>query len=490
MAYRIESIDLFVRETPPDRMAFAIGKQQQGQPLKPPAKRRPRGIFQCRLVLSDDKGRQTWGASGDRPSFGWLDKRKKYDSEQKYARLRDLVFAARKTYLDNPRFQTPFDQWYRCHAEVQKIGRARDHESLSSSYASALIERAMIDAVCRLEGSSIFEMLRTEALGLDMSRVHPELKGIRFPEVMPDRPLTRIGIRHTIGLADPITAADQPADKRINDGEPETLDEYIARDGLRYFKVKVAGDPESDLERLEKIWSVVVKADQPVVTLDGNESATDIDAFARFVEQFEQKIPGLFQHTAFIEQPLTRALTHDKSTARTIRRISAKKQLVIDEADGNTTSFKNAFRIGYDGASHKNCKGFLKSLMNFALCHRFARTTGRAPFQTGEDLSLMPLVPLQQDFVALGILNIGHCERNGHHYAFGLEHLTGGEKAEALHHHSDLYALRKMKRGTEVFLDVRGGLVRTDSLQGVGFGTTFEPDWSSMTPLENWQVIW
>ncbi|MGB0582091.1 MAG: hypothetical protein ACPGVU_20545, partial [Limisphaerales bacterium] len=62
--------------------------------------------------------------------------------------------------------------------------------------------------------------------------------------------------------------------------------------------------------------------------------------------------------------------------------------------------------------------------------------------------------------------------------------------AEALHHHSDLYALRKMKRGTEVFLDVRGGLVRTDSLQGVGFGTTFEPDWSSMTPLENWQVIW
>ena len=107
-----------------------------------------------------------------------------------------------------------------------------------------------------------------------------------------------------------------------------------------------------------------MKADQPVVTLDGNESATDIDAFARFVERFEKKIPGLFQHTAFIEQPLTRALTHDKSTSRTIRKISAKKQLVIDEADGNTTSFKNAFRIGYDGTSHKNCKGFLKSLMN------------------------------------------------------------------------------------------------------------------------------
>lgn len=490
MAYHIESIDLFVRETPPGRMAFVIGKQKPGEPPKPPAKRRPRGIFVCRLILADEKGNRAWGASGDRPSFGWLDKRKKYDSEQKYERLCDLVLAARQIHLDHPTFKNAFDQWHRCHAEIQKIGRERDHESLSSSYASALIERAVIDAVCRLESRSVFEMLRADALGLDLPRVHSELKGMRFSQVMPKRPLTRISIRHTVGLADPITAADQPPDQRVNDGEPETLGEYLARDGLRHFKVKIAGDPQSDLQRLEKIWSVVVQADQPIVTLDGNESATDIDAFAKFVEQFEKRIPGLFQHTAFIEQPLTRALTHDRSTAKTIRKISTKKPLVIDEADGNTTSFKNAFGIGYDGTSHKNCKGFLKSLMNYALCHRFARSTDRAPFQTGEDLSLMPLVPLHQDFAALGVLHIDHCERNGHHYAFGQEHLTAEEKRAALKHHPELYVRRKMKRGSEVFLNIRQGMVRTDSLHRTGFGTVFQPNWQAMTPLEKWNVIW
>ena len=153
MAYHIESIDLFVRETPPGRMAFVIGKQKKGEPPKPPAKRRPRGIFLCRMTVADDRGNRAWGASGDRPSFGWLDKRKRYDSEQKYERLRDLVFAARKVYLAHPKFTSPFDQWYRSHAEIQKIGRERDHESLSSSYASALIDAGFSDQeIARIDG--------------------------------------------------------------------------------------------------------------------------------------------------------------------------------------------------------------------------------------------------------------------------------------------------------------------------------------------------
>ena len=486
MAYRIESIEVFVRETPPGRMAFVIGKQQKGEPPKPPSKRRPRGILECRMIITDDRGRRAWGASGDRPSFGWMDKRKKYSSDQKYERIRDLVLAARKVYLDNPSFKTPFDQWYRCHAEVLKIGRAADHEDLTSSYASAMMERAMIDAVCRIEGRSVFEMLQQERLGLDPGRVHPELKGAKVSRLMPKRPLGELFIRHTVGLADPIVAADQPKEKRINDGEPETLEEYIRHDGLRYFKVKIAGDPESDIERLEKIWSTVVHADQPTVTFDGNESATDIDAFAKFVEQFEKRIPGLFQHTAFIEQPLTRALTHDRSTARTIAKISSKKLLVIDEADGNTTSFSRAFRIGYSGVSHKNCKGFFKSVMNYCLCHHFAETTGRHAFQTGEDLSLMPIVPLHQDFAALAAMNIGHCERNGHHYAYGHRHLTESEQALAAKRHTGLYA----KRRGDIFLNIQKGRVDIRSLQDVGFGTSIQPEWNSMTPLDRWQVIW
>ena len=147
MAYRIESIELFVRDMPPGRMAFVLGKDKTGADNKPSQKRRVRGIYLCRMVVSDDKGRSAWGASGDRPSFGWLDKRKKYSNEDKYTRLQKLVEAASKVYLANPKFKTPFGQWHRCHAKIQKLGRERDHENLSASFASALFERAMIDAI-------------------------------------------------------------------------------------------------------------------------------------------------------------------------------------------------------------------------------------------------------------------------------------------------------------------------------------------------------
>ncbi len=489
MAYRIESIEVFVRETPRGRMSFVIGKQKkpvQSNSKPSTGKRRPRGILMCRMEISDDQGRKAWGASGDRPSFGWLDKRLRYDSEQKLNRLFDLVQAARKFHLDHPRFVSPFVQWANCHAEIQRIARQDDHESLSASYASSLIERAMIDAVCRLHKRSFFQMLREDGFGFDPGRFFPELKGVTFSKILPQRPLTQLHIRHTVGLSDPIRAADQPKEKRVNDGEPETLEEYIRHDGLRYFKVKISGNPAADLDRLNRIWSTVLKADQPVVTLDGNESADNIDAFARFVEDFEKKLPGLFQHTAFIEQPLTRKLTHDTATTGTIHRISKKKLLVIDEADGNTTSFKHAFPIGYSGVSHKNCKGVFKSLMNFCLCRHFNETTKRHAFQTGEDLSLMPVVPLQQDFAALAAMNISHCERNGHHYAYGNDHLTEAEQELALKHHPDLYTRR---RG-EIFLNIRRGRIDCRSLQSAGFATRFEPDWNSMSPLNKWEPLW
>ena len=204
------------------------------------------------------------------------------------------------------------------------------------------------------------------------------------------------------------------------------------------------------------------------------------------METFEKRIPGLFQHTAFIEQPLTRALTHDASTAKTIKAISKKKPLVIDEADGNTTSFSNAFKIGYAGVSHKNCKGFLKSVINHCLCRKLIEKTGRDAFQSGEDLSLMPLVPIHQDFAALALLNIPHAERNGHHYSYGQGHLTNREKALAKKNHPELYAQR---RG-DLFLDIRGGRIRCESLQCPGFGVKFEPEWSKQTLLSQWKVVW
>lgn len=478
MSYRIGSIDLFVRETPPGRMAFALGTRRT---TKTPPERLTNPLGHVRLVLRDDSGGETFGCSGDRLSVRWLDKRAGRSKGLKLRELVALIEHARDVYLENRSFDDPFRMWKRCHTAIVEAGLRRGQEDLTSSFASALLERALVDAVCRLAGKSVFRMVHEDKLGLRPDDVHPELRGFSLADHLSPHPVTRFHIRHTVGIADPLVETDLPAAKRVNDGLPETLQEYIRTDGVTFFKVKISGDVERDLRRLEKIWSVLPKTPETVVTLDANESYADIDSLTRFVKTLEREVVGLFQHLRYIEQPLPRALTLDPTTRTAIRRLAEIKPLLIDEADGRLHSYREAYSIGYAGTSHKNCKGFFKSLLNRALVARHMARNETA-FLSGEDLQNLPIVPLHQDFATLSILGLTDCERNGHHYNHGLSLLSQKDRESVARHHRDLY----VPRGDRWFLNVRGGKVECASLQCVGFGVQDEPDWQSMTDMRKW----
>ena len=45
-----------------------------------------------------------------------------------------------------------------------------------------------------------------------------------------------------------------------------------------------------------------------------------------------------------------------------------------------------------------------------------------------DNLTNVPVVPLQQDLAAVRALGIPHLERNGHHYVHGLAHCSAGER--------------------------------------------------------------
>ena len=215
MPYKIEQAELLIRETPPDRQSFAIGGK--------PTKRRPRAILLVRLLLSDDRGKTAWGVAGDRPSFGWLDKRPGYTPEEKLERLLELVRGARDIYLSKP-FKSPETHWINCHREILQLGIEQKHEALSSTFASALLERAMLDAFCRLHGVSLFDALKQRLLEPNFAELDPSLKGMKLHELLPSQPRVSFNIRHTVGLSDPLLDSEIVPDERINDGEPESLD--------------------------------------------------------------------------------------------------------------------------------------------------------------------------------------------------------------------------------------------------------------------------
>ena len=173
----------------------------------------------------------------------------------------------------------------------------------------------------------------------------------------------------------------------------------------------------------------------------------------------------------------------DPGVAPALRELGRDKPVIIDEADGWVGAFKEAIALGYRGVSHKNCKGVYKSLHNLAIAQVHNARRGRGElFLSAEDLTNLPVVPLQADLASVALLGITHAERNGHHYFRGLGHLGEAEKAAALLAHPDLYE----HRGDEVFLRITDGMLECASLQVPGMGFAAPPDIPAMTPVEDW----
>jgi hypothetical protein len=221
------------------------------------------------------------------------------------------------------------------------------------------------------------------------------------------------------------------------------------------------------------------------ISLDGNEQYKELESFLGLIERMKAspRLERFWREVMFIEQPLERSVAMEPGIEPELRRLSEEKPVIIDEADGWLTAFREAVALGYRGTSHKNCKGIYKSLHNLAFASTHNAALGREElFLSAEDLTNLPVVPLQADLASVALLGIGHVERNGHHYFRGLGHLSEAEKAAALARHPDLYE----QRGDEVFLRIENGMLECRSLQVPGMGFAALPDIAAMISPEAW----
>ena len=429
-----------------------------------------------RLTIEDSRGKTARGVAADGLPPRWFDKDPEKSLRQNVEDQVQAMTLARDIYLDcGARAATASEHWQAALPRVYQDCAKAGLNALTSAFGSSFFERAMLDALARLHGLSFFNLLKEDLTGLETS------------PILPDRPLEKLYCRHTVGLGDPIRSEDIPGEDRLLDGLPQALDECIDEYGLRYFKVKVCGDDETDLARIAELTTLFEQrcTDGYSITLDGNEQYRDpaqlIELLGRLAG--EPSTGRFCERILFIEQPLSRetALSGDQEVG--LRKLAGIRPIIIDESDDSLDSFERAAALGYSGTSHKNCKGIFKSLHNRRLICKLNEEAGRELyFQSAEDLANLPIIPLQQDLAAVAALGISHVERNGHHYFRGLEHLPRAEARAALEAHPDLY---------EPFEDsarllIRNGSINVASLQGEGFGYSCALSLEERLPLEDW----
>ncbi|MBB1602782.1 enolase C-terminal domain-like protein [Variovorax sp. UMC13] len=424
----------------------------------------PQVHVRARIRFED--GRTSEGCSAEMMIPKWFDKNPALSNAQNFEQLRQALRNAREAYAAPGPAQSAWDHFAEHYDDVLATGLRQGLLPLVASYGPALVDRALLDALCLHLGCSFAEAMAMNAAGIDLARhgLAPDLADFDLPAFLArQRPRTRIAARHTVGLADAIRDGDLPADQLPADGLPTSLEAAIARYGHRHFKLKLSGDTPADLQRLGRI-AEVIEGRAELVTLDGNEQYADAAAFANFLDAFlaAPALRGLVERTVFIEQPIARAHALEHAMHAAV----ARMPLLIDESDATLDSFQQARALGYTGVSSKSCKGFYKSIVNAARCAQ-GRARGEPLFLSGEDLTLQAGIGLQQDLALVGWLGLDHVERNGHHYVNGMAALPGDEQATLLALHPALYAHSE----GAARLRIVDGEIDLASLAAPGFGT-------------------
>ncbi len=416
-------------------------------------------VFVRAEIEIEGKGRAV-GASAEMMVPKWFDKRTHLSPEQTVDELRRSLATASKLYLTGSGFDTAFGHHAsRIAAQIERCAR-EDIPPLAAIFGPAEVNKAILDALLRGAGVNFFDGMAANIAGLD-ARLSPDLSNddvTRF--LAQSRRRERVAIRHTVGLDDVVEGPGGVADPKENSG-------------ARYFKLKLAGNPDTDAARLVRIGRELTKLPYAYdVTLDANEQYADPGDLRSLVGRLgrDAALAPIASRLLYIEQPMPR----DTTRASPLTDL-AVYDFIIDEADDSYNAFVAARALGYRGISSKSCKGIYKSVINATRAAKWS-TGSEKFFITGEDLTCQAGLSVQQDLALGALIGITHTERNGHHYVDGFGDTPADEANAFLDAHPDLYT----RAGHQVRLAIHDGDLLTGSLTAPGFAAGVHPLWPTM----------
>jgi len=431
----------------------------------------------CLLVFANFEvdGEQFRGVAADVLPPKWFTKKPEASIEAEIEEMLMVIRTACGSALEMGEQENVFRWWQQLYQiQISDRGLAR-LPPLLKSFGVSLLERAAIDATCRRQTTTFHRAVQENLLGIRLEDLHAELAGCNPAMILPKKPRPTIGIRHTVGLSDPLRDSEIAEDERLNDGLPQSLEACIRRYGITYFKIKLPASIDEARTRLHQFADLVGQSDQSCqFTLDGNEFYTDPNEFRNFWEEVtgDRRLKKFLQEGLLvIEQPLHRDVALSEDAMRAFKAWPDRPPIIIDESDGEISSLRQALETGYAGTSHKNCKGVIKGLSNACLLRYLNNQNTDRPFVcTGEDLMNIGPVALLQDLAVGAVLGLSHMERNGHHYIAGLQQMPAGIQRDILASHGDLYCQHAAMGIRFPTLAIVAGEVKLESVNRAPFG--------------------
>jgi L-alanine-DL-glutamate epimerase-like enolase superfamily enzyme len=240
---------------------------------------------------------------------------------------------------------------------------------------ASAFDAAIHDAYGKAFGVSTYDTYGSSFMTHDLSQdLGPQFKGEYLDHYVPSKPRPSMKVFHSVGASDPLEASDVRT--RIDDGLPNTLEEWIPRDGLIAFKIKLnGGNLDADVERITRIDRIVtrVQAQRRVdawdYLLDFNEGCPNVGYLLDCLKRVRDVTPKGFERILYIEQPTARDLKKDR--ANVMHEAARLRPVVIDESLTDLETLLLAREMGYTGVALKACKGQSHAMLMAAAAQKF-----------------------------------------------------------------------------------------------------------------------
>ncbi len=371
-------------------------------------------LAHVRVRIEDRRGRSAEGWGAIFLSHPWAFPGPNPDGPTKDRLMRTLVTACGQCLAGSGLYGHPLDHFLAIEPELATIASetASEHDvavpvpALFNLVSLSPIDAAIHDAYGNLHGVSSYDALGPDDLGWDLSRPLGKHFGGMYPgDAVRNAPVNRVPVSHTVGAVDPLTAAG------AGENTIPALEEWIRRDGVQSFKVKLKGqDLDWDVGRIVDVYRVAdfARGDgRARIFADLNEQAPSVEYIHALLDEVEARDPDARAALDALEQPLSRYLDEG---APSLVSVSARIPVVLDEGLTSLASIDQALELGWSGIALKTCK--TQSLMLLAL----ARATHDRIHVSVQDLTNPGIALLQSVGLAARLPVTRPLETNARQY--------------------------------------------------------------------------
>lgn len=307
-------------------------------------------------------------------------------------------------------------EYLKAAAEVSKeLKLVSPIPKLCTLVTASAFDAAIHDAFGKLHGRSCYQTYGSDLMTRDLSNyLNKDFKG-EFPaQYILAKPKPRVAMFHSVGGADAVLPSE--LEKRISDGLPETLAEWIRFNGLTHIKIKLQGeDLKWDIERTVNIDRVATETRPKTkwqYCVDFNERCPDVEYVLEYLRKVKELSPQGFNRILYLEQPTARdlkALTKD-GRQNAMHQAAKLRPVVIDESLVDLETLLVAREMGYTGVALKACKGQSQAMLMAAAAQKYKM------FLTVQDLTCPGASLIHSVGIAAHVPGIAGVEANARQY--------------------------------------------------------------------------